>query len=125
VQVKPGLSFGSYAAFARYGDGSTTAMGDLVVTEDELPKVTDALQQAGIAQTAVHKHLLAQDPPVWWTHFQAAGKNPDQIAQGIRAALDVTGTPPPAGSPAPGTIDLDTVGIDTAMGTKGTNDGDI
>lgn len=53
------------------------------------------------------------------------GKDPDQIAQGIRAALDVTGTPPPAGSPAPGTIDLDTAGIDTAMGTKGTNDGGI
>lgn len=51
------------------------------------------------------------------------GQGPGEDRQGIRAALDVTGTPPPAGSPAPGTIDLDTAGIDTAMGTKSTNDG--
>jgi hypothetical protein len=65
VVIEPGLALGSYAAFSRYADGTTMVMGDLVVTEDELPKVTDALQQAGIAQTAVHKHLLQQTPPIW------------------------------------------------------------
>ncbi len=58
VAVKPGLSLGGYAAFARYAGNETLMMGDLVVTEAELPKVTDALQAHGIAQTALHKHLL-------------------------------------------------------------------
>jgi len=51
-------------AFAKYDDAAM-AMGDLVVTEAELPKVTDALQSHGIAQTALHKHLLEQSPQVW------------------------------------------------------------
>ncbi|WP_416223031.1 DUF1259 domain-containing protein [Streptomyces sp. VB1] len=125
VTVKPGLSLGSWAAFARYDGGTTMAMGDLVVTEDELPKVTDALQKAGIAQTAVHKHLLEQSPPVWWTHFHAQGKDPEKIAEGVKNALDATATPPPAKPASPGEIDLDTAGIDQAMGTKGKNDGGI
>lgn len=64
VDIKPGLSLGGYAAFARYDNNETLLMGDLVITEEELPKVTDALQAHGIAQTALHKHLLQQDPPV-------------------------------------------------------------
>nr|WP_255426197.1 DUF1259 domain-containing protein [Pseudonocardia sp. C8] len=69
VTVKPALALGSYAAFARYPDGSSMVMGDLVVTEGELPAVTDALQRAGINQTAIHKHLLDESPPVWWSPY--------------------------------------------------------
>ncbi|GAA0695782.1 hypothetical protein GCM10010193_58070 [Kitasatospora atroaurantiaca] len=43
-------------------------MGDLVVTEDELPEVTNALQAAGLEQSAIHKHLLQQSLAIWWTH---------------------------------------------------------
>jgi hypothetical protein len=63
VAIKPGLSLGGYVAFAKYDD-ATMVMGDLVVTEAELPKVTDALQSHGIEQTALHKHLLEQSPQV-------------------------------------------------------------
>ena len=125
VQIKPGLSLGGYAAFARYGDGTTMAMGDLVVTEDELPKVTDALQQNGIAQTALHKHVLEQTPPVWWTHFDAEGADPAAIARGLKAALDVTATPPAAPAAAPAPIELNTTAIDTTLGAKGTNNGGV
>ncbi|WP_244461604.1 DUF1259 domain-containing protein [Rhodococcus sp. ZPP] len=124
VTVKPGLSLGGYAAFARYDDG-TLVMSDLVVTEDELPRVTDALQAHGIDQTAIHKHLLEQTPPVWWTHVMAMG-DPAQLAEGIRAALDATAiaspTPPPAQQPP---VDLDTAAIDTALSRHGTADGGI
>ena len=65
VPIKPGLSLGGYAVFGKYDDG-VMLMGDLVVTEAELNNVTDALQAHGIAQTALHKHLLEQTPPVWW-----------------------------------------------------------
>ena len=62
VAIKPGLSLGGYAAFVRYGNNETLLMGDLVVTEAELPKVTDALQAHGIAQTALHKHSAGANP---------------------------------------------------------------
>jgi len=100
-------------------------MGDLVVTEEELVKVTDALQRNGIAQTALHKHLLEQTPSVWWTHFEAEGTDPTGIARGLKAALDATATPPAIPSAGPAPIDLDTAAIDTALGAKGTNDGGI
>jgi hypothetical protein len=124
VAIKPGLSLGGYAAFTRYSE-TTMLMGDLVVTEAELPKLTDALQAVGIEQTALHKHLLAQDPPIWWTHIHAMG-GPTQLAQGLATALKTTATPipsPPAVTqPAP---DLDTAGIDTALGRKGAAEGGI
>jgi hypothetical protein len=124
VTVKPGLSLGGYAAFAKYRH-ETMLMGDLVVTETELPRVTDALQAAGIEQTALHKHLLQQSPAIWWTHIHAMG-DPARLAKGLKAALDATAIPP--ASPPPSTqppIGLDTSGIDKALGRKGTADGGI
>jgi hypothetical protein len=97
-------------------------MGDLVATKAELPKVTDAVQAAGLDQTAVHKHLLAHNPPVWWTHFHGIGRDPVVLAKKVRAVVDQTATPPPARPSPPGRMDLDTAGVDAAMGTKGTND---
>ena len=125
VAVKPGLSLGGYVAMAKYDDG-VMLMGDMIVTEDELPKVTDALQAHGIEQTALHKHLLEQDPPIWWTHFHAMGTDPVALAQGLKAALDATAIPPAAAPPGQQPpIDLDTAGIDKALGRKGTADGGI
>jgi hypothetical protein len=124
VTINPGFALGGYAVFARYDDDSMV-MGDLVVTEDELPKVTDALQAAGLEQTAVHKHLLEQSPAIWWTHIHGMG-DPATLARGVKSALDATGIPPaspPAATPPP--VDLDTAAIDSALGRKGTNDGGI
>ena len=53
----------------------------------------------GIVQTALHKHLLEQNPPVWWTHIHGMG-DATQLAQGLRAALDATSISPPATPPA-------------------------
>ncbi|WP_191498327.1 DUF1259 domain-containing protein [Mycobacterium simulans] len=125
VAVKPGLSLGGYAGFARYDNNETLLMGDLVITETELPRVTDALQAHGIAQTALHKHLLQQSPPVWWTHIHGMG-DATQLAQGLRAALDATSigpaAPPPAQQPS---VDIDVVGVQQALGRNGTTDGGL
>ena len=124
VPIKPGLSLGGYVAFAKYDD-ATMVMGDLVVTEAELPKVTDALQSHGIEQTALHKHLLEQSPQLWWTHIHAMG-DPAKLAAGVKAALDATAiaaaAAPPAQQPP---VDLDTAGIDAALGRKGNPDGGL
>nr|WSZ96337.1 DUF1259 domain-containing protein [Streptomyces sp. NBC_00857] len=127
VKVTSGLALGSHVAFVRYEDGSTLAMGDLTVTEGELQQVSDTLQARGIAQTALHKHLLAHSPDVWWIHVHAHGHDAVAIARGVRAALDRTGTPPvkPGRPPAKPPIDLDTRRLDATLGTKGSNDGGL
>ena len=125
VAIKPGLSLGGYAAFVRYGNNETLLMADLVITEAELPIVTDALQSHGIAQTALHKHLLQQTPPVWWTHVHGMG-DATRLAEGLKAALDATSigpaAPPPAQQPPVG---IDTAGVEQALGRKGTADGGL
>ncbi|WP_392671834.1 DUF1259 domain-containing protein [Streptomyces sp. LN785] len=124
VTVTPGLALGTHVAFVRYADGTTMAMGDVVVTEHELQHVIDAWQAHGIMQTALHKHLLSQRPDIWWTHVHAHGRDAVALARGLRAGFDRTGTPPPV-PPRPAVhVDLDTARIDAALGVKGsTEDG--
>ncbi|MGI9039941.1 MAG: DUF1259 domain-containing protein [Gemmatimonadales bacterium] len=70
VQIKPALALGSWLAFKQKGDGAV-AMGELVLTEKEYTQVMARLQQGGVGQTAVHKHLPEESPAIWWTHIHA------------------------------------------------------
>ncbi|MEV6840821.1 DUF1259 domain-containing protein [Streptomyces sp. NPDC051133] len=119
ILIKPALALGTHVSFVRYADHSTLMMGDTVVTERELQHFCDVLQQRGIMLTAIHKHLLAHDPDVWWVHLHAHGHDPVAVARGVRAALDCTSTPPAEPVTASPPVDLDTASIDAAMGVKG------
>ncbi|SFD47185.1 LppY/LpqO family protein [Streptomyces aidingensis] len=119
---------GLHLSFVRYADGRTLLMGDLAVTEDELQDVGRELHRHGIVQTAVHKHVLAQQPPVWWCHIHAHAHEPVELARGVRAVVERTGlrrgpgrpAAPGGSDPAPETrLDLDTAGIDAALGFPG------
>ncbi|MEV5509679.1 DUF1259 domain-containing protein [Streptomyces orinoci] len=125
VRVSPALALGSHVSFVHYEDGSTLVMGDLVATEGELPKLTDALRAEGFTQTAIHKHLPAHSPEVWWTHAHAHGDDPAALARGLRTALRHTATPPPGAAHAAESVDLDTDGIAEALGTKGVSSGGV
>ncbi|MFJ9418044.1 DUF1259 domain-containing protein [Streptomyces sp. NPDC101227] len=124
VVVKPALALGSHVSFVRYADGSTLLMGDVVVTEEELQDFIDVLHEHRIEQTAIHKHLLSQTPDIWWVHVHAHSHHPVALARGLRAAFDRTGTPPALPSMPEQPVDLDTRGIDAALGVKGSVDDD-
>ncbi|WP_327310906.1 DUF1259 domain-containing protein [Streptomyces sp. NBC_01243] len=119
VVVTPGLALGTHVAFVRYADGSTMIMGDVVVTEDELQHVIDAWQAHGIEQTALHKHLLAQTPDLWWAHVHGHGHDAVALARGLRAGFDRTGTPPAVAPDPPAPVDLDIARMEAALGAKG------
>jgi hypothetical protein len=127
VQIKPALSLGSWLAFKPKAGGAV-AMGDLVLTEKEYNRVIARLQQGGVGQTAVHKHLPEQTPAIWWTHVHAEG-DPVKIAQTFKAALALTATPtqapasPDAASVRP--IGLDTAAIDQALRRSGKVSGGV
>ncbi|CRH13594.1 lipoprotein lpqo [Mycobacterium tuberculosis] len=84
-----------------------------------------AVQAGGLQQTALHKHLLEQSPPIWWTHIAGHGDAAD-LARAVRSALDATDTPPPASATSGQTsLDLDTAAIDEALGRSGTIAGGV
>ncbi len=116
IQLKPALALGSYAVFKATHSGAI-AMGDLVLQQNEIEPVMSRLEAGGIDVTAVHHHVLRQTPPIYYMHFHGMG-NAVTLAQAIRAAVDLTSTPPPS-PPAPPTLALDSAGIAQALGTSG------
>jgi hypothetical protein len=75
--------------FQPIGDGKAAITGDFVLTDDEVNPVIRALRANGIDVTAVHSHMLDEQPRLFFLHFWA---NDDAIklAKGLRAALDKT-----------------------------------
>jgi hypothetical protein len=122
VALKPALALGGWLAFKPLPANSALAMGDLVLTENEVAPVMRALQAGGVEQTALHNHLLGESPHVMYMHVMARG-NPTAIAATMRNALAQSGTPaaaPPAAAAAiPVKVDIDTAAIAAALHVSG------
>src|SRR5882724_10020769 len=73
VTLKPALALGGWVAFKEVVAGQAMAMGDLVLTEDEVGPVMRALQAGGVEQTALHNHVLNETPHVMYMHILAHG----------------------------------------------------
>jgi hypothetical protein len=75
--------------FQPTGDGKAAITGDFVLTSDEVNPVIMALRSHGIEVTALHSHMLDEQPRLFFMHFWA---NDDavKLAEGVRAALDKT-----------------------------------
>jgi hypothetical protein len=125
VRVRPALALGSWIAFKKTSDGKALAMGDLVLSPDELPTVTSRLQQGGVEQMAVHNHLAGETPHVLYVHIMGKG-DAEAIGRTIHDALATTKTPlapPPAVTPL--RLDLDTVAVANALGVTGKGSGGV
>lgn len=71
-------------------DGSRAGItGDFVLLADEVNPVIKALVANGITPTALHNHMLYDNPRLFMMHFWAVG-DPAQLATGLKAALDKT-----------------------------------
>ena len=75
--------------FQPTGDGKAAITGDFVLLAKEVNPVIKALRENGIAVTALHSHMLDEQPRLFFMHFWA---NDDalKLAKGLRAALDQT-----------------------------------
>ena len=75
--------------FQPTGGGKAAITGDFVLTGDEVNPVIKELLANGIEVTAVHSHMLDEQPRLFFLHFWA---NDDalKLAKGLRAALDKT-----------------------------------
>jgi Domain of Unknown Function (DUF1259) len=75
--------------FQPSGGGKAAITGDFVLLGEEVNPVIKALRTNGIEVTAVHSHMLTEQPRLFFMHFWA---NDDalKLAKGLREALDKT-----------------------------------
>ena len=127
VELKAGFALGSWLAFEKMGDQGMV-MGDLVLTEAEVNPVMTKLTAGGVEVTALHNHLLRNQPFTMYMHVLGHG-DPVKLAAVLHTALAESKTPlsaaPAATAAAPPPIDLDTAAIDQTLGAKGTNNGGV
>jgi hypothetical protein len=83
------LGVATAIGFQPTGNAKAAITGDFVLAGDEVNPVLKTLRQNGIEVTALHSHMLDEQPRLYFMHFWA---NDDAIklAKGIRAALDKT-----------------------------------
>ena len=86
-EIPPSMGVATAINFQPTGGGKAAITGDFVMTGSEVNAVIRALQQGGIETTALHSHMLDEQPRLFFMHFWAndeAGK----LAQTLRGALD-------------------------------------
>ena len=73
--------------FQPTGGGKAAITGDFVLAGNEVNPVIKTLRENGIQVTALHSHMLTEEPRLLFMHFWA---NDDavKLARGLRAALE-------------------------------------
>lgn len=85
--VTPALGYGTPINIQAVGPDRAVATGDFTVLADKVAPVFAALTAHGITATALHSHLVGEEPKLYYMHFWADGSLPD-VLRGLRAALD-------------------------------------
>lgn len=85
--VVPALGYGSPVNVQMVDSTRAVATGDFAVLGSKVHGVVDALATNGITATAVHSHLIGEQPTLYYIHFWADGRMSEVLA-GLRAAVD-------------------------------------
>ncbi len=89
VKITTFLGFNTWAAWQGTPDKAAVA-GDFVMLEDEVEPVVKALIENNIEVVALHNHMVHEKPHVFFLHYWGIG-NAEQLAKGLKAAIDQTG----------------------------------
>lgn len=90
VEVTADMGFNTWAAWQGTPERAAVA-GDFVVLAEEVAPVIEALVEHGIEVVAVHNHMVREEPRVFFLHYWGTGVA-EELARGLRAALDRTGS---------------------------------
>jgi hypothetical protein len=89
MQVNTPLGGANAINFQPTGNGKAAITGDFLVTGDEVNPLIRSLRAGDIEVTAIHSHMLDEQPRMFFIHFWA---NDDalKLAGNIRTALETT-----------------------------------
>ncbi|MDX8512148.1 DUF1259 domain-containing protein [Mesorhizobium captivum] len=87
MPVPASMGTGIAINFEPLGGGRAAITGDFVLTADEVNPVIQQLREHSIEVTALHNHMLFDQPRLFFVHFWAHD-DAKTLARGLRSALD-------------------------------------
>jgi len=85
--VPPSMGTAIAINFESSGGGKVAITGDFVLLASEVDPVMRALHENAISVTALHSHMLTEEPRLFFMHFWA-NDDAEKLARGLRSALD-------------------------------------
>jgi hypothetical protein len=86
MAVPPSMGSANAINFQPTGSGKAAITGDFVLEAKEVNPVLKALLEHGIEVTAIHNHMLDDQPHLYFMHFWA-NDDAKKLAEGLKAAL--------------------------------------
>jgi hypothetical protein len=86
MALPPAMGSAEAINFQPTGGGKAAITGDFVLTAAEVNPVLRALRENGIEVTALHNHMLDDEPRLFFMHFWA-NDDAQKLARGLAAAL--------------------------------------
>ena len=86
MALPPAMGAAEAINFQPTGDGKAAITGDFVLTAAEVNPVLRTLRENGIEVTALHNHMLDDEPRLFFMHFWA-NDDAQKLARGLAAAL--------------------------------------
>ncbi|MFL6752889.1 MAG: DUF1259 domain-containing protein [Sphingomicrobium sp.] len=96
MPVPASLGLATAINFQPTSKGRAVATGDFVLIASEVAPVLTELRQHGIEVTALHNHLVGEQPRLFFMHFWGNADSAT-LAHGLRAALDLMNLARPTG----------------------------
>jgi hypothetical protein len=87
MPIPIGMGSGIVINFQPTGGGKAAITGDFVLIAKEVNPVLKTLRDNGIEVTALHSHMLEEQPRLFFMHFWA-NDDVQKLADGLKAALD-------------------------------------
>jgi hypothetical protein len=85
--IAPAAGVAEAINFQAADSGNVATTGDFVLTAEEVNPVISELQGHQISVTALHSHMLSEQPRLFFMHFWSVG-TPEAVGGGIKAALN-------------------------------------
>jgi len=87
MEVPASMGTATALNFQPTGAGKAAITGDFVLVASEVNPVIRTLRENGILVTALHSHMLGEEPRLFFMHFWA-NDDATKLARGLRAALN-------------------------------------
>ena len=89
MDIPPAMGIATAINFQSTGAGKAVVTGDFVLLGREVNPVIWALGENGIEVTAIHSHMIGEEPRLFFMHFWA-NDDVGKLARGLKAALERT-----------------------------------